>query len=128
MYTCYPYESFNKILLSAIHGTYRCEMQAAKTIGTYQYLIMKLKDITDERTIDTISKMDCNIERPEREDKVQINKNCYVFGRHSSSSGNIFYKGLRMSGQLFEAQDFVRQRSFNNSTVLLDGGRYVVIN
>ncbi len=62
MYICYPYESFNKILLSAIDGTYRCKIQAANTIGTYQYLSMKLKDITDESTIDTISKMDCNIE------------------------------------------------------------------
>jgi hypothetical protein len=33
-----------------------------------------------------------------------------------------------MNGQLFEAQYFVRQRSFNNSTVLLDDGRYAVIN
>jgi hypothetical protein len=33
-----------------------------------------------------------------------------------------------MNGQLFEVQDLVRQRSFNNSTVLLDDGRYAVIN
>jgi ABC-type arginine/histidine transport system permease subunit len=59
-------------VIGAIHGTNKGEVQAAKSIGRMQFLKTRLRDITDERTIETLSRMNCNMYRSERQDKLMI--------------------------------------------------------
>jgi hypothetical protein len=52
----------------------------------------------------------------------------YAYGKLSSSNGKTFYKSVRIDGLLFEAQDLVRQKSYNNSTIRLKNGTFAIIN
>ncbi len=36
LYTCFPYESMNRIVVGTINGPNKCEIQASQAIGTYQ--------------------------------------------------------------------------------------------
>jgi RES domain-containing protein len=59
-------------VIGAIHGTNKGEVQGAKSIGRMQFLKTRLIDITDERTIETLSRMNFNMYRSERQDKLMI--------------------------------------------------------
>ena len=58
MYTCYPFESFNRSVLAAIQGTNRCELQASRSIGMYQYIHERLQYVTDGNLLDAVRRMD----------------------------------------------------------------------
>jgi hypothetical protein len=115
--------------MGAIHGTNKGEVQAAKSIGRMQFLKTRLRDITDERTIETLSRMNCNMYRSERQDKLMIDTstNTYAFGFAGTVATKSYYKAVHHKGQLFEAIALVRQRTYDNSIAQLIYGRFVQI-
>lgn len=128
LYTCYPFESFNRVVLSAIHGTNKCEIQAAKSIGSIQQINCHMRNVTCEKTQEAFKRMTGDNYLSEK-DKIAMDSNGnYAFGRQLGTTGKTFYKAMRINGVLFESQELVRQRTYNNSVVRLTDGRYAIIN
>jgi len=126
LYTCFPYESFNRIVVATIHGSNNCEVQASKAIGTYQFIHQQLRDIKDVKAIEYLARMKFNIYSNEREEMSIDDIN--TFNVHSEEPGKIFYKSIRVNGTLYEAKDLIVRRNYNNYTIQLKDRRYAEIN
>lgn len=62
-YSTFPFESFNKLLLSSIHGTYQVEQSLAEAAPLFQHLHLRLSGIRESFVLNALKKMnvsDCN--------------------------------------------------------------------
>jgi len=129
MFSCFPFESFNKLILSAIHGPNNCELQVAKSVGVMQLIYTRFRDINDERTIEYLEKMKYSIRKSDKFDRKIIDEehDTYAFGFAGMVEDRSYYKYIRYKGHLIEAIDLVRQRSFDNSIIQLDDGGFAQV-
>jgi len=56
-YSTFPFESYNGIIMRAIHGTYRVEQGICRTIPLYQHLQTRIKNVKNINSLKLLSKL-----------------------------------------------------------------------